>query len=57
MFIYDQQGAVALGREEGWEQAQRSIAQKLLTLLDDEAIAATTGLSMETVRELRQKMS
>lgn len=53
MFIYDQQGAVALSRE----QEKRAIAEKLLTLLDDEAIAATTGLSLQTVRELREKMS
>ncbi|MEQ9553815.1 MAG: Rpn family recombination-promoting nuclease/putative transposase [Coleofasciculus sp. G3-WIS-01] len=77
MFIYDQQGAVALGREEGREEGrqegkkegrqegrqegkkeeQRAIAKKLLTLLDDEAIALTTGLSMEAVRELREKES
>ncbi|NEO71287.1 Rpn family recombination-promoting nuclease/putative transposase [Moorena sp. SIO3H5] len=81
MFIYDQQGAVALGREEGREQGlqegrqegrlegkkegrlegkkeeQRIIAEKLLTVLDDEAIAATTGLSLEVVRELREKMN
>ncbi|NEO01531.1 MAG: hypothetical protein F6K50_40920 [Moorea sp. SIO3I7] len=65
MFIYDQQGAVALGREEGREEGrlegkkeeQRMIAQKLLTVLDDEAIAATTGLSLEVVRELREKMN
>ena len=73
MFIYDQQGAVALGREEGREQGlqegrqegrlegkkeeQRMIGQKLLTVLDDEAIAATTGLSLEVVRELRETMN
>ncbi|MEQ8960613.1 MAG: Rpn family recombination-promoting nuclease/putative transposase, partial [Coleofasciculus sp. C2-GNP5-27] len=53
MFIYDQQGAVALGRE----QEKRAIAENLLTLLDDEAIAATTGLSLETIRELREETS
>jgi predicted transposase/invertase (TIGR01784 family) len=65
MFIYDQQGAVALGREEGREEGrqegkkeeQRAIAKKLLTLLDDEAIAGTTGLSLEVVRELREEES
>ncbi len=57
MFIYDQQGAVNLGREEGREEGkkeeQRAIAEKLLARLDDEAIAEITGLSLETVRDLR----
>ncbi|MDY6781321.1 MAG: Rpn family recombination-promoting nuclease/putative transposase [Cyanobacteriota bacterium] len=53
MFIYDQQGAVALGREE----EKFAIARNLLTVLDDEAIATTTGLSLEAVRELREPMS
>ena len=61
MFIYDQQGAVALGveqgraegRAEGREQEKLAIARKLLTQLDDEAITQTTGLSLEAVRDLR----
>ncbi|MDY6781016.1 MAG: Rpn family recombination-promoting nuclease/putative transposase [Cyanobacteriota bacterium] len=57
IFIYDQKGAVALGREEGrqegLEQAKRAIARKLLAQLDDEAIAQLTGLTVEVVRELR----
>ncbi|MDY7014040.1 MAG: hypothetical protein SVX43_10685 [Cyanobacteriota bacterium] len=65
MFIYDRQGAVALGREagreegreEGREKEKLAIAQNLLTLLDDEAIAATTRLSLEAVRELREQMN
>lgn len=53
MFIYDQQGAIALGIEQGKEEATRGIARKLLDRLDDETIAETTGLSVEEVRELR----
>ena len=72
MFIYDQQGAVALGREEGIqqgieqgmqqgreqgrEQEKRTIAEKLIPQMDDEAIAEITGLSRERVRELRQEI-
>ena len=57
MFIYDQQGAVALGREEGrkqgMEEEKLAIARKLLPILDDEAIAQTTGLSLAEVKALR----
>ncbi|MGB3240022.1 MAG: hypothetical protein WBB29_17120, partial [Geitlerinemataceae cyanobacterium] len=57
MFIYDQQGAIALGREEGREEGEtntkRSIARQLLEILDDERISQTTGLSLEEVRDLR----
>ncbi|MEQ8464252.1 Rpn family recombination-promoting nuclease/putative transposase [Coleofasciculus sp. E1-EBD-02] len=45
------------GRQEGKKEEQRAIAKKLLTLLDDEAIAGTTGLSLEVVRELREEES
>ena len=63
MFIYDQQGAIALGMEEGRQQgieqgeqqATRAIARNLLDRLDDETIAQTTGLSVEAIRELRQE--
>lgn len=54
MFIYDQQGAISLGRREGREEEKRVIARNLLPCLDDETIAETTGLSLEVVRELRQ---
>ena len=53
MFIYDQQGAVDLAKEE----QKLAIARKLLSLLDDEAIAQTTGLSLAEVRELRQEVN
>ena len=53
MFIYDQQGAINLGREE----EKRGIARTLLTQLNDEAIASATGLSLKAVEELRQEMS
>ena len=65
MFIYDQQGAIALGleqgRQEGLEQGREeeklAIARNLLDRLDDETIAGTTGLSIEQVRELRGDVS
>ncbi|MDY6940579.1 MAG: Rpn family recombination-promoting nuclease/putative transposase [Cyanobacteriota bacterium] len=49
MFIYDQQGAIALGRQE----EKLAIARQLLPLLDDEAIARATGLSVEEIGNLR----
>ncbi|MBD2577493.1 Rpn family recombination-promoting nuclease/putative transposase [Oscillatoria sp. FACHB-1406] len=75
MFIYDQQGAIALGREEGREQgieegravgleegreegreeALRDVARNLLDRFDDDTIAQMTGLSLETVRDLRSE--
>ncbi|MFP4009291.1 MAG: Rpn family recombination-promoting nuclease/putative transposase [Spirulinaceae cyanobacterium] len=67
MFIYDQQGAVALGREEGRQQGleegreegreeeKRAIARNLLSQFDDNAIAQITGLSLEAVQALRQE--
>ncbi len=67
MFIYDQQGAVNLGMEqgrakgraegkaEGKKEQQLAIARNLLARLDDEAIAQTTGLSLETIRDLRKE--
>lgn len=61
MFIYDQQGAIALGRQEGIEQGieqgKRDIARNLLGQLNDEAIAQATGLSLEAVIALRREMS
>lgn len=77
MFIYDQQGAIALGREEGREQGleegreqgleegreegreeqKRDIARNLLNQLNDEAIAAVTGLSLEAIEVLRREAS
>ena len=57
MFIYDQQGAVNLGmeqgRQQGREQEKLAIATKLLDVLDDEAIAKTTGLNLEAIKNLR----
>jgi len=57
MFIYDQQGAVNLGREQAREQEKRAIARNLLDLLDDRAIAEVTGLSIKAVEKLRQSVS
>jgi predicted transposase/invertase (TIGR01784 family) len=53
MLIYDQQGAINLGREE----EKRGIARNLLAQLNDEAIASATGLSLKAVEELRQEVS
>ena len=57
MFIYDQQGAINLGRERGREEEKRAIARNLLDRLNDEAIAQVTGLSIEAVEKLRQEAS
>ncbi|MCP2732231.1 Rpn family recombination-promoting nuclease/putative transposase [Limnofasciculus baicalensis] len=57
MFIYDQEGAILLGREEGREEGMRekaiAIVQELLPRLDDETISQITGISIEEVRSLR----
>ena len=69
MYLQDQRGAVsyarkkgeqegeAKGKAEGIEQGrqamQRSIAQQLLSTLDDSAISQATGLSVEEIRSLR----
>jgi predicted transposase/invertase (TIGR01784 family) len=57
MFIYDQEGAILLGREEGKEEGMRekaiAIAQELLPRLDDETISQITEISIEEVRSLR----
>ena len=53
MFIYDQQGAIALGRQEGRQEEKWAIARELLELLDDEAIAQATGLSADEIGHLR----
>ncbi|MET0115469.1 MAG: transposase, partial [Limnospira maxima] len=65
MFIYDQQGAIALGlqqgrqqgREEGREEAKRETARNLLGQLNDETIAQATGLSLEEIATLREERS
>jgi predicted transposase/invertase (TIGR01784 family) len=48
----------AQGREEGRAQGEReraiAIARQLLGMLDEEAIARTTGLSVEEIQSLRQ---
>ena len=41
------------GRKEGRKDEKIEIAQRLLGILDDETIAATTGLSVAEIRELR----
>ena len=41
------------GRKEGRKDEKLEIAQRLLGILDDETIAATTGLSVAEIRELR----
>ncbi|MDD2760549.1 MAG: Rpn family recombination-promoting nuclease/putative transposase [Methylomonas sp.] len=43
------------GREQGKEQEKMAIACSLLELLDDEVIAAKTGLTLEAVRQLRSE--
>jgi len=66
IFIQDQRGALSLakkeglkegmekGREEGEYKATLSIARSLLAVLDDQAIADVTGLSMTLIAELRE---
>ncbi len=72
MYIQDQKGAITYavrvaeekaketgreeGREEGVQATKRSIAQALLTTLDDATISQMTGLSVEAVRLLRSPL-
>ena len=49
MFIYDQQGAISLGRRE----EKLEIAKKSLPFLDNETISQTTRLSVDEVQNLR----
>ena len=68
-YIYNQEGALVKatedaeqrglergleqGLERGLEQGKLDVARRLLTLLDDEAIAQSTGLSIEEIQALR----
>ncbi len=45
---------VQQGIQQGQQATQLAIAQRLLAILDDEAIAATTGLSVPEIQALRQ---
>ncbi|MDQ6976228.1 MAG: hypothetical protein Q9M22_06675, partial [Mariprofundaceae bacterium] len=62
IFIQDQRGALSLAKKQGLEQgleqgdsrARIDIAQSLLGILDDHAIAKSTGLPLEEVQRLRE---
>ena len=53
MYMADQRGAITYAREQGSQTMQRSIAQNLLSPLDDATITQITGLSLDEVRSLR----
>ncbi|GAB4342468.1 MAG: Rpn family recombination-promoting nuclease/putative transposase [Cyanophyceae cyanobacterium] len=57
IFIQDQRNsikkALTQGIEQGKLEAQRAIAQQLLSVLDDEAISRTTGLDLDAIAQLR----
>jgi predicted transposase/invertase (TIGR01784 family) len=61
MYIQDQRGAITYaekkGRREERKATQRSIAQQLLSKLDDDTISQTTGLSVEEVQRIRSQCS
>ena len=44
------------GRKEGKLEEKLEIARNLLDVLDDETIAKKTGLSIEEVKKLREKI-
>ena len=64
-YIYNQEGALIKatedaekrglerGLEQGLEQGKLDIARRLLALHDNEAIAQSTGLSIEEIQALR----
>ena len=43
------------GLEQGSRQQQLTIAKRSLSLLDDETISQITGLSMDTIQQLRHE--
>jgi len=59
IFIQDQRGALSLAKKQGVQEGERAatvaIARSLLDLLDDHAIAKSTGLNLEDIRQLRSK--
>jgi predicted transposase/invertase (TIGR01784 family) len=59
MFIHDQRNAILKAVSTAVSKAvndrEREIAKGLLNLLDEEAIAQTTGLSLEEVQKLKQQ--
>ena len=62
IFIQDQRGAITLaeqrGKQHGMQQERLRIAEGLLDLIDNDAlIAEKTGLSVETVGQLRRRAS
>jgi predicted transposase/invertase (TIGR01784 family) len=61
MFIHDQRNAIVKAVSTAVSKAvndrEREIAKGLLNLLDEEAIAQTTGLSLEEVQKLKQQGS
>ena len=54
-FIYDHRNAILKGVSTAVNAQVREIAKRLLNLLDEEAIAQTTGLSLEEVQKLKQQ--
>ncbi|MCT7980127.1 Rpn family recombination-promoting nuclease/putative transposase [Laspinema olomoucense] len=55
MFIHDQRNAILKAVSTAVNDNKREIAKQLLNLLDEEAIAKTTGLSLEEVQKLKQQ--
>lgn len=61
IFIQDQRGAIRKAAQQGLQQglqqgeqtAKLDIARRLLPLLDDQAIAESTGLRLEEIQQLR----
>ncbi len=52
--IMDQLTREKSAKEEGIKEGIKKVAKNLLDVLDDETIAAKTGLSVEVVKELRK---
>ena len=45
------------GVEQGIEESKRQVDISLLDILDDETIAAKTGLDLDTVKKLRDTLT
>ncbi len=59
IFIQDQRGAITKatkqGIQQGRQEVQWEIARRLLGVMEDGAIAQTTGLSLTEIQALRQQ--
>jgi len=54
-YVAGELDGIKRGRKEGKEEGKTDVAINLLDILDDEVISEKTGLSLENVKQLRNK--